>query len=90
MALNFRHSARGAPATVDELGRLLQNVVQAVPQVHAAAPSRAVASAGCQAYRKLRRQRCSLLVDLLVHRSVEFIDLDLALWLINRFTMCLI
>ena len=32
-ALDFRQSARGAPAAVDELGALLQNVVQAVPQV---------------------------------------------------------
>lgn len=31
--LDFRHSARATHAAVDELGRLLQNVVQAVPQV---------------------------------------------------------
>jgi chromosome transmission fidelity protein 1 len=30
-ALDFRHSSRGSPGTVDELGRLVLNVCRVVP-----------------------------------------------------------
>ena len=32
-ALDFRHTARAVPAAMDELGRLLSNICQIVPQV---------------------------------------------------------
>ena len=35
IALDFRHSQRANPATLDELGRILLNVCQAIPQAHA-------------------------------------------------------
>lgn len=54
--LDLRHERRGAPAVLDELGRLLGNLCQAVPQVWAPFLSRRLRRPPCTC---MCHRRCS-------------------------------